>query len=1081
MEDKKIENIKNSNIESNQKELPEINSTYSYKITKDGVVITKYLKEQKEVIVPDTIGNIKVTEIGNRAFERKNKTEKIILPKYLKKIGNCTFNNCEKLSTIEIPDTVTEIGKSSFYALKNLKEIKLPASLKVISRNLFKYAENIREIKIPEGVTEIQEGAFFGCHLARLYIPSSVTNISKHLFTSPGDDVYRSTNEYKYKDLDITSPIKFFVKKDSYADKFIQEYRITAGDPEINLSKTKFFNIIYDNETETTLEEANISNFNYSILESKQIEEKYVGTYWIRGLSGMNTESRLVIPNVIEGIPVTTVSIGYYFGDKIEEIYIPSNIAIIDKLPKVTKKIEISEQNPNLSTDGIAIYNKNKTKLIKVCLKDIEEYQIPNTVIEISKNAFDECEKLKEVTIPSSVKVIKEKAFYECKKLKIVNGGENVETVDETSFNSTPWYHKTDMVILGNTLLKCNLKDKVITLPEGIKSLGNNALAQARYGLYNEVKTEKIILPNSLESIGEATFAYNRNLKEITLPNCLTKIPTKLFEDCESLKEIIIPEGVTIIEKEAFQGCRKLKKVKLPNSLTTISERAFEDCRSLEEIIIPDSVTTIEKEVFKRCEKLRKITLPKDLKEISTKLFFSCSNLEEIAIPNIVEKIKEQAFNGCTNLKEINLPLSLKEIEKEAFYMCNKIEKIFIPKNVEKLTSSSFQINHDILSLMKNRNAKEGNFRYIEIDEESPYYTSIDGVLFTKDLKKLIYVPNYWDGEVYTVPEQTEIIETEAFKNNDTIKKIIFPDTVKEIGASACESCKKLEEVILPKNMKKLSPSIFENCQKLSKIKWPENLEEIKDCCFTATNIKKLDFPDTVTTLGDHAFAFIKAKKITIPKTVKKIGLSVLAGIKEIEVYDNIDDEAKPAIECFDDTNGYPNSNVGWLGICWCRGYVICASEPNSTWYNHTITVKSAETGKIKYRVPMYGKDELRKVYCMLSSSWGKNAEFDFNRLDEYFKDIKDFNAKIKISIYRLEDNYNLNDETKEVYKSYLKKNGIKVINNLIEENDIELLENVLKYDVVTKTNIDKAIAYAKEKNKTNIEKYLENYKKEVK
>lgn len=556
-------------------------------------------------------------------------------------------------------------------------------------------------------------------------------------------------------------------------------------------------------------------------------------------------------------------------------------------------------------------------------------------------------------------------------------------------------------------------------------------------------------------------------------------ISSNLFEDCTKLKEIVIPNNVKVIEKEAFKGCNSLVNITLPESLTKIKEEAFSQCESLEQIIIPNSVTEIGKSAFNMCVNLKTINLPDKLKEISSSLFSLCENLENINIPNNLETIGYNAFNSCEKIKEIILPDSLKVIGAEAFRGCLSIESIRIPKQVKELYNYSFP--YTVRYSYRLRKELDCSFKTIEVDEENPYYKSINGILYTKDLKTLVSVPAKWDkNTIFSVPQEVEKIEKYAFENNKTIKIIIIPDSVKELSESAISECLNLEEVVLPKNLEKIPKNLLAGSSKLIRISWPDNLKEIGEAAFCGTGLKAINIPETVTTIDDYAFSYTHANKITIPKSVKNIGLSICAGTREIEVYDSIDDNAKTAKEYIDDCNGTPNSNVGWIGICHNKMYTVCAASPNTTWHNHTIIVKSKETDEIKYRVPMNGIDEARAYYCMLTSSWGKNAEFNFDLLDIAFTKMKNMSYKIKLAISRLEDNYELIDVIREMYESYLKKTGLKIINYCIDINDLNTLKILEKYEVITKTNIDKAIEYAQEMQNTTIVNYLKDYKNKI-
>lgn len=832
--------------------------------------------------------------------------------------------------------------------------------------------------------------------------------------------------------------------------------------------------IVYD---ETVLKplENEIETRKYKYSENKNNK----GTYEITGFTHRGSYNIVNFPNTINGLPVTKIAFDYSLETETDEIIIPENVESIEKMPLVNKKITVSENNKYFSSDGYALYDKDKTKLYAVYVVDKNEYIIPDTVIEITKNAFTWCEKLTKLHIPNSVKIIGDKAFNYCTKLKEITGGNNVISVGKEAFKETAWYKTNDILVLGKILIKSNLLTKVVTIPNDVEIIGTESFAILDSCWNVDDKTEEIIIPETIKNIEAGAFKNRRKLERITLPQCLKTIPSNLFENCSNLKEIVIPNNVKVIEKEAFERCTSLVNITLPDSLTEIKEEAFYQCESLEQIIIPNSVTKIGESAFNECVNLKTINLPDTLKKISSSLFSSCKNLESINIPCNLETIGSYAFNSCEKIKEIILPDSLKVIEAAAFRGCLSIESIRIPKQVKGVYNYSFP--DTVIYPYRLRKELNCSFKTIEVDEENPYYKSINGILYTKDLKTLVSVPAKWDKNIiFSIPQEVEKIEKYAIKNNRTIKKIIIPDSVKEISESAISECLNLEEVVLPKNLEKIPKYLLAGCSKLIRISWPDNLKEIGEAAFSGTGLKVINIPETVTTIDDYALSYTNANKITIPKSVKNIGLSICAGTSEIEVYDSIDDNAKPAKEYIDNCNGTPNSNVGWMGICKNKMYTVCAASPNTIWHNHTIIVKSKETDKIKYRVPMNGIDEARTYYCMLTSSWGKNAEFNFYLLDKAFTKIKNMRYKIKLAISRLEDNYELTDGIRKMYESYLKKSGVKIVKYYIDINDLNTLKILEKYEVITKINIDKAIEYAQEKHNTTIVSYLKDYKNKI-
>lgn len=81
-------------------------------------------------------------------------------------------------------------------------------------------------------------------------------------------------------------------------------------------------------------------------------------------------------------------------------------------------------------------------------------------------------------------------------------------------------------------------------------------------------RLESILLPASLEHIGENAFRSCGSLKEIRIPGNIKTVSDGLLTDCRSLETVILEEGITQIESHVFDDCRKLKAVQIPTSIT---------------------------------------------------------------------------------------------------------------------------------------------------------------------------------------------------------------------------------------------------------------------------------------------------------------------------------------------------------------------------------------------------------------------------------------------------------------------------------------------------------------------------------
>lgn len=112
---------------------------------------------------------------------------------------------------------------------------------------------------------------------------------------------------------------------------------------------------------------------------------------------------------------------------------------------------------------------------------------------------------------------------------------------------------------------------------------------------------------------------------------------TILFEDIVSrdIKKIIIPNSVTSIGDHTFAGCTNLTSVTIPDSVTSIGTFAFSNCSRLTSVTIPDSVTSIGDFAFSDCSNLKS-------------LIFKGKTLEEVqSMENYPFGIKDKSLIAC--------------------------------------------------------------------------------------------------------------------------------------------------------------------------------------------------------------------------------------------------------------------------------------------------------------------------------------------------------------------------------------------------------------------------------------------------
>ena len=108
----------------------------------------------------------------------------VSLGKNVQTIGNDAFKDCLKLATTNFSKGLVSVGNNAFYHCRELQAALLPSTVNSIGEGAFRYCTNMKQVNIPEGVTLIQNVTFNNCGITSLTIPSTVTDIHFHAFSS---------------------------------------------------------------------------------------------------------------------------------------------------------------------------------------------------------------------------------------------------------------------------------------------------------------------------------------------------------------------------------------------------------------------------------------------------------------------------------------------------------------------------------------------------------------------------------------------------------------------------------------------------------------------------------------------------------------------------------------------------------------------------------------------------------------------------------------------------------------------------------------------------------------------------------
>ncbi len=299
-------------------------------------------------------------------------------------------------------------------------------------------------------------------------------------------------------------------------------------------------------------------------------------------------------------------------------------------------------------------------------------------------------------------------------------------------------------------------------------------------------------------------------------------------KNVDSVRRVIIEEGVTSISDGAFSLCTNLESITIPSSITSIGANpvrntAYHNNNSNWEnggLYLRNFLVASKENGPVNFE------VKYGTRAISDETFMN-SNIESIIVPDSVISIGKLAFAECLQLESIVLGSGVASIGEEAFRSCSGIKNITVSAD--------------------NRN-----------------YSSVNGVLFDKEMKTLIKYPGGKTDVSYTIPTGVTSISNGAFSDSYNLENITISDNVANISAGIFPNHNRFKSITVSENNQNYSSEngiLFDKGMK-TLLEYPAGKT---DASYT--------IPINVTAIGEYAFDWVKAfENITIPENVKSIG-----------------------------------------------------------------------------------------------------------------------------------------------------------------------------------------------------------------
>lgn len=318
-----------------------------------------------------------------------------------------------------------------------------------------------------------------------------------------------------------------------------------------------------------------------------------------------------------------------------------------------------------------------------------------------------------------------------------------------------------------------------IVISDGIINVGNYAFCDMK-------ELKKVVLPESTEIIGGAVFAATPLTGDIAIPENVREIYAYAFMNTD-ITGLTLNDNLERLCSYAFYNCKNIKgEIKLPDTLYYLGMCAFYECEGISGgITVPGSLEEIGDGAFFNCSGLNgDLILEEGVREIGTLTFGADGakkiNFTSVKLPSTLKKIGPYAFQYCTGIKTISLPEGLEVISDGAFDHMSGLEdeKMVIPStvktiggdyNVDENTGYGGHVFYDM--------GKNETFTAFEVAKGNEYFKAVDGVLYSKDMTRMVAYPR-GKGDVYfEIPEGITQIDEMAFSRAYYLKKVILPDS----------------------------------------------------------------------------------------------------------------------------------------------------------------------------------------------------------------------------------------------------------------------------------------------------------------
>ena len=454
---------------------------------------------------------------------------------------------------------------------------------------------------------------------------------------------------------------------------------------------------------------------------------------------------------------------------------------------------------------------------------DITKIVIGDGITKLGTSAFVDLKYATELTMPittNSVCSDTAPAFAGCGGIVKVNftPGWNGYGYDYAAypgsnswFINTPWYQNRDCL-------------KEINFADGITHIGSDA--------FRELNITKVVLPDSVTSLGNHCFFNCTKLSDLTIPVSLNSYGNKdypAFQGCLWVGNITFTRGNGVPFDYGTEDW-----VFAPWNMISLTART---------IVISDDVTRLGSYMFYEyvggnfygCT-IMKLTLPISCIDTSRTSAFYLNGYGSLLDLTITKgtgvgpdysrsyAIDNLPWNNARYLKSVTVEEGVTHIGKYTFYDC-KTESLNLPNSLCALGELTFgysTIKELTIPISLNAVWLDNKIPVQYMDTYLCAFHEVSG------LEKVTFTPGTGVGQDYAAcsGHNCYYVYTPWYQCRDTLKEIVFEDGIKHIGSDAFRELN-ITSVVIPNSVESLGCHTFYNCSELTELTIPISLDSI--------------------------------------------------------------------------------------------------------------------------------------------------------------------------------------------------------------------------------------------------------------